>query len=79
MQMTKTCLNEKQIPCIPPLFRDNKFKTDFKKKAELFCSFFSKQCSLIKNDSKFPSNVVYHITGKLSGILFNSEDIAQII
>ena len=32
----KTFLNNKKIPCIPPLFLENKFITDFKEKAELF-------------------------------------------
>ena len=41
-------LNNKKIPLIPPLFHENKFVTDFKEKAELFNSFFAKQCSLIK-------------------------------
>ena len=30
----KRLLNDKKIPCIPPLFHDNKFITDFKEKAE---------------------------------------------
>ena len=32
----KSLLNNKKIPCIPPLFHQNKYVTDFKKKAELF-------------------------------------------
>ena len=36
----KRFLNDKKIPCIPPLFHDNKLITDFKKKAKLFNSFF---------------------------------------
>ena len=36
----KRCLNDKKIPCIPRLFHDNKFITDFKEKAELFNSSF---------------------------------------
>ena len=52
----KRCLNDKTIPCTPPLFRDNNFITDFKEKAELFNSFFSKQRSIIDNGSKLPSN-----------------------
>ena len=36
----KGCLNDKKIPCIGPLFHDNKFIIDFKEKAELFNSFF---------------------------------------
>ena len=38
--ISKRCLNDKKIPCIPPLFHDNMFITDFFKKAELFNSFF---------------------------------------
>ena len=48
----KTLLNKKKIPCIPPLFHQGKYVTDFKKKAELFNSFFAKQCSIIQNYSK---------------------------
>ena len=32
----KTLLKNKKIPCIPPLFHQGKYVTDFKKKAELF-------------------------------------------
>ena len=38
----KTFLNNKKIPCIPPLFPEKKFVTDFKEKAELFNHIFSK-------------------------------------
>ena len=41
----KTFLNNKKIPVIPPIFHDNKFITDFKQKAEIFNSHFSKQCT----------------------------------
>ena len=75
----RRCLNDKKIPCIPPLFHDNKFITDFKEIAELFNSFFSKQCSIIDNGGKLPSNLVYHTDEKLSDIVFNSDDIGKII
>ena len=44
----------RKIPAIQPLFHNKKSTTDFKEKAELFNSFFAKQCSLIKNESKLP-------------------------
>ena len=74
----KRFLNDKKIPCILPLFHD-KFITDFKEKAELFNSFFSKQCSIMDNGSKLSSNLVYHTNEKLSYIVFNSEDIGKVI
>ena len=52
----KTLLNNKKIPCIPPLPQGNKYVTDFKKKAELFNLFFAEQCSIIDNSSEIPSN-----------------------
>ena len=61
MTSAKTCwsilkllLSNKEVPCIPPLFHQNKFVTDFKKKAELFNCFFAKQCSIINNSSELP-------------------------
>ena len=50
--LLKTLLNNKKIPCIPPLLQDNKYVTDFKKKAELFNLMFAKQCSIIYNSSE---------------------------
>ena len=52
----KTLLNNKKIPCIPALLQDNKYVTDFKKKAELFNLFFAKQRSIIDNSSELLSN-----------------------
>ena len=39
--LLKNFLNNKKIPIIPPLYHKNEFVTDFKKKAELFNSFFA--------------------------------------
>ena len=49
--LLKTILNEKKVPCIPPIFHNNKYVTDFKEKSETFNSFFANQCSLIPNNS----------------------------
>ena len=51
--LLKFFLNNRKIPVIPPLFHNNKFL----EKAELFNSFFAKQCSLIKNESKLSSSI----------------------
>ena len=40
--LQKTMLSDKKIPCISPIFHDNKYVTDFSKKADLFNSFFCK-------------------------------------
>ena len=45
----KSFHNNKKIPCIPPIFHENRFVTNFKEKAELFNSFFAKQCSVTDN------------------------------
>ena len=56
-ELLKRVLNNKKIPLIPPLFHGNEYVTDFKKKAELFNSFFATRCSLISNTSKLPLNL----------------------
>ena len=38
------------------LLQDNKYVTDFKKKAEIFNLLFAKQCSKIDNSNELPLN-----------------------
>ena len=74
----KTFLNKK-IPCVHPLFHENKFITDFKEKAGSFNHFFVNQCSLLSNNSVLPTDLP-QITNKcLDSIHFLSSDIAKII
>ena len=40
--LLETMLNDKKVPCIPPIFHNNQFVTDFSKKVHLFNSFFHK-------------------------------------
>ena len=75
----KTFLNIKKIPCIPPLFHENKFITDFKEKAELFNRFFVNQCSLLSNNSVLPTNLTQLTNKCLDSIHFSSSDIVKII
>ena len=75
----KTFLNNKKIPCIPPLFHENKFITDFREKAELFNHFFVNQCSLLSNNSVLPTNLPQLTSKCLDSIHFSSSDIVKII
>ena len=59
-------LNNKKIPLISPLYYDNRFLTDFKEKADVFNSFFSKQCSPISSNSSLPSCINYTAEKRLS-------------
>ena len=75
----KIFLNNRKIPVIPPLFHNNKVVTDFKEKAELFNSFFAKQCSLIKNASKLTPRLHVLTDKLLSTVKFVNTDILKII
>ena len=77
--LLKTMLNDKKVPCIPPIFHDNKFVTDFSKKADLFNSFFAKQCSIIENNSVLPSSTIPVTDQYLANIEFTKYDIKRII
>ena len=75
--MLKIFLNNKKIPLIPNLFYENHFITDFKEKAELFNSFFSNQCSLLKNCCKLPTNLKYINDKRLFIINFRANNIEK--
>ena len=75
----KMFLNNKKIPCIPPLRHQNKYVTDFKEKAEIFNSFFAEQCSLMNNSSKLLSIFLKRTDKFISSISFSSNNIARII
>ena len=77
--LLKIFLNNKEITLIPPLFHENRFIIDFKEKAELFSSFFSNQCSLLKNCSKLPTNLRYATDKRLRTINFTTDNIEKTI
>ena len=73
--LLKTMLYDKKVSCIPPIFHDNKFITDFSKKAYLFNSFFTKQRSVNKNNSVLPSSTNPITDQYLANIEFTKDDI----
>ena len=66
--------NDKKIPCIPTIFHENRFVTNFKEKSELFNSVFAKQCSIIDNGSEIASFLHPKTDKSLSNITFNKKD-----
>ena len=77
--MLKTILNEKKVPCIPPIFHNNKYVTDFKEKSEVVNSFFANQWFLIPNNSILPSELKLLTEHILTSCDFSETDILQII
>ena len=75
----KTFLNNKKIPCIPPLLYQDKFIIDFKDKAEMFNGFFVDQCSILRNKSELPATLSEKTRESLTTIDFSSNDILKII
>ena len=75
----KKNLNNKKIPVISSIFHDNKFTTYFKQKAEIFNSYFSKQCKLSINNSKIPLQCRRKSNESLSSKAFEINDIEKII
>ena len=77
--LLKTMLNDKKVPCILPIFHDNKFITDFSKKIDLFNSFFAKQCSIIENNNVLPSSTNPITNQYLENIEITKDDIKRSI
>ena len=77
--LLKSFLHNKKIPIIPPILHNNAFVTDFKKKAELFNSYFAKQCTLMNSNSTLPVNLQYLTDKCLSSFDFSEDDIMKII
>ena len=78
--LLKSFLNNKKIPIIPPILHNNALVTDFKKKAELFNSYFANQCTLINSNSTLLVNVQYLTDKRLSSFdLISEDDIMKVI
>ena len=75
----KTFLNNKNFPCIPPIFYENDFVIDFQKKAEIFNEFFAKQRTVVPNSSKLPSVFIRKTDKYLSTVTFYENEIKKAI
>ena len=73
-----TFYNGKKVPIIPPLFINNKFVTDFQEKANIFNSFFAKQCSPIPSSSVLPEKI-YMTKDHIKTICFGKSDVVKLI
>ena len=75
--LLKSFINDKKI--IPPILHNNVLVTDFKKKAELFDSYFASQCTLINSNRTLHVNVQYLTDKRLSSFDFSEDDIMKVI
>ena len=77
--LMETFLNNKNFPCIPPIFYENDFVIDFQKKAEIFNEFFAKQRTVVPNSSKLPSVFIRKTDKYLSTVTFYENEIKKAI
>ena len=75
----KTVLNNTTIPCIPPIYHNKNYITNFKENAQIFNNFFAQQCTLVENSSKLTIDSFKRANNLLSTISFTKDDIAKII
>ena len=75
----KNFTKQQKIPCIPPIFYNNKYIVDFKKNNEIFNIFFAEPCSLIFSKSVLPSQLTLLTGNSLSKCNFCIKDILRVI
>ena len=75
----KFFFNCKKVPAIPALLFNGAFATDFQQKANIFNSFFAKQCTLVSNNSVLPSEFTYMTQERIQSITFSEPDCIKII
>ena len=68
-----------KVPCILPIYDNNRYVADFKEKYQFFHSYFSEQCTLLKVISTLPNTCLKHTNNILGTIVFSKEDIYKII
>ena len=64
---------------MPPIYHNDKFASEIKKKCYLFISYFADQCTTLVNDSKLPSVLTVHKESLLESFHFSPDHIGDII
>ena len=75
----KSFLNNEKISCMPTVFHENKFITNFKQKAEFFNTFFAHQHTLLNNSNVLPDNLEKPTNKSLDTINLKTDDISKVI
>lgn len=72
-------LNKRKSPQIPPIRHNNSVVTNVSEKANIFNSFFAKQCSLLLTDSIIPNQLHLNTNKRLDSVTFDSDKVLSII
>ena len=71
-------MNKSRAPKIPPILDKDTLIISCKVKAKIFNEFFSKQCTLIINDSTLP-DFQYNTDARINSIVIKKEDILSLV
>ena len=71
--------NDKKIPIIPPLLKDDKFVTDIQKKANISNIYFADQCTTLKNYSALPTSLMFLTPSRLCTLNFSEMKMIKVI
>ena len=77
--LLKTFLSNKRIPCIPPLYHNDKYVLDFKEKSKTFNSYFAQQYLIVNDNSIVSERILYQIDASLAKIVLTTDDIANTV
>ena len=75
----KTFSDRKKAPAITPLLFNGAFVTDFQEKANIFNSYFAKQCTLVSNYIVLPSELTYMTEERIHPITFSESDVITMV
>ena len=71
--------HDKKFPGIPPVYDDDKFVCNFKKKSKIFNNYSAQQCLVINKNSTVLERILYQTDESLAKIFLATDDIANII